>query len=504
MDKRLLWIGVGIVVITTTSVVLWNQLRPDSLHRPQNMAIETQSLGCASLPAPTQAVFAEALLTDLDRNGAPDALLGWGLQGNGGIYSHKSVWTDLKGAFYEVPAEVALPGLNQVDPTLLPLREIVGRAGGQATQLYRENNRWRTEPAIPSARPQISTVEWADRDGDRLYDMAVVFVRGRAQAHLIPDAQGRWRSQPSTKPPAVHLVQVDDIIPVGLAVVTRLWLGDLDGDGKPEQFDIPGRAVCLSNGKKVAFPLPQAVGELIFTANLDGQSPPELVYLNPNDFARNTLEISVYRYERGRFDQIAHQRRAVSLLNAYVRDLNRDGQDELVLGVLVNHGQEVELCLTTLVGNQLIQQSRRVKTPSSWRARQQRTRVAPTPDTLFFKAREPVGWQRCEFRSVALLVGLPAEPAQATDLNQWRLLITEGEPVWAGDYDQDGLSEYVLGDPKTGRGGRIAQYRAGVWRAASLRRRASLIAALAIPDPAAPYLAVFYSDGALESVRIAR
>ncbi|MCS7208413.1 MAG: hypothetical protein NZ874_02475 [Fimbriimonadales bacterium] len=514
MDKRVFWAGLVILcVLVLGSVVHW-LLSMQPRTGVASLPIERVSLGRTTLTLPETplANHAPVPLIDLNADGAPEAL--WLLVPVGAVNS-VALWTDLNGTFSELPIGPLLPypGMSEL-PSII-LKELIGwrHKTRDLVRLTREGDQWRVEPLTPPSRAPATHAEWVDGDADRRLDGIIVFDRQGNPFYLALGNDGRWRWQARPPQPIAHASANSQVrglirrIPVHgriVAVAPREWIDDLDGDGRPERYDLLRQVLLLSRDGSLALPMPLAFGATIAALEMDGQPPRELVYIGAQP-AGNHIDVSVYRYANRKLNLVARHQVVGWAPSCMVGDLGGDGRGEIVLGTIPLQSRHLHLRLFALENGVLHEQQRAVQlprtcSPSSFDI------VQLAPKSVFactVRARRDALRMGRHF-DLTVLVGLPPAPDAVRDVNQWQVAFLNGRVKWSGDCDGDGTPEYVLTDADGSKTSWVAQYKDGMWRAARVKGRAPILSVAAAPYRGTPALLLLYASGEAESVLIKR
>ncbi|MCS7301691.1 MAG: hypothetical protein NZ556_09095 [Fimbriimonadales bacterium] len=345
--------------------------------------------------------------------------------------------------------------------------------------------------------------EWGDADGDGRHDCIVAFSEAGKQFYFQPDAQGRWQQRALASPPASMQPQaVAALLAPGAnaLMLMHIALDDIDGDAAPERFEVRSREIRLSRGQVAKLPLPLVERERLFAAELDGQSPRELVCLQPK--FGGLLELHAYRWASGKLVQIAAWRHNAELIDAHVRDLNRDGRKELILGCLLPSAKSIEIVVLDWQKGNLQKQTHSIRTPRQLQVGWYEKLEVEAQHTLYFSASARTRPLSAYLESTTLFLQVDERPEVALEPSRWRWLLQAGVPFWAGDFDGDGTVEYVLQErAEKDHTIRFVQFRNGAWRAASLKHRAPVLAVVPAPVQGKPSLVLVFADGHHESVR---
>ncbi len=550
--RREWWIVLGVgAFIVGMGAMLWIG-RVSRTPRLPEVGLKRESLG--QFPTQPGAPHVEtAFPVDLDSDGETEAvavfarLSRW--RGN------PSVWSNLKGRFEPLPVPV-FPTPTRYFYPLMPMpdggaplltetpipRELLGwdETSKQIVRIHLQGSRFLTVPASDSQFERFPTVSWMDADGDGTQE-TVLATWHPTQGAFRLNRDGRWDKllqTPLNPEQAVNQllgqVSTTKALPTGqtqIATPTEFFyqlpqpiisLPDGDGDDQPEQLDVLKRLIRFSKGGTTPFPHPFQSGEQIIVAELDGVAPREILYASrSNDPAKVDFQLWVYRLQGGKLQRVAvHQLLKTYYIALTITDLDGDGRDEII-GNHAAPGGKTRWLVWQLVDG--VFQERTAEHPvnlkrlgsAHWLKAGRNTlmgetthelsksvlRLAPaasseTGDTSLLNLSEQLAT-----RSATVLVGLP-EGEHRADPKHWNTLAVDGRILWYGDYDGDGVEEYVLSNLSDG--GIIAQFRGGKWQRTLLKHGAMLVAAFPAKRNGVPQLILVYRDGKVEAVQITR
>ncbi|MFN3690360.1 MAG: hypothetical protein ACK4UU_05475, partial [Fimbriimonadales bacterium] len=418
------------------------------------------------------------------------------------------VWSDLKGQFKPLPVSVlspprtlfyALQPTGELNPPLLPtniMRELLGwdESSKQIVRIQRQGSRFLTAPAAELQFERFPVIHWMDADEDGALE--TLFAEWQpSQLAFRLDREGRWNAlsemptNPSQVANALHK-QVSKVqtLPTGQTQITTpveffyqqprptVLLPDGDGDRIPEQLDVMQRTIRFSKGGTAPFPHPFAAGEQILVAELDGVEPPEILYASrADDPAKFGFQCWVYRLQDGELQSILlHKVVGVHYLALTVKDLDGDGRDEIIGntgasrnktrwwvwrfedGALQVQAAEHPVPLERLDGAHWLIAGRDTLAGESthllseWALRLNPLDNSEQGSTALLDFSTP-----STYATATILVGLP-EGEHRADPKHWSTLAVDGKILWRGDYDGDGVEEYVLSNFSDG--GAIAQF----------------------------------------------
>lgn len=508
VDKRLLWAGVALVGALVGGVVLFWRLTPRPETGFRELTVSSRVLARLPMSGAAVSIFGSfSLPTDLDGDGMPERVLDAGrpfptaTTVRGGRLPYAiSLWIQADGTVDTIPEEVIYPLDSLYDPGLPPLRELIVQKPRSTTylRLTRRNNRWHTELLRSPQNTTIFSVYWVDRDGNGFCD-ALAVIDGRSTYYLVPNAKGQLEWVALSYFPAFNsllLPQFPGSVSPTFAFLHRVWLGDLDGDGNPEQFDTHRRIVLLSRGHAVVLPHPKSTVEQVFAAEMDGQAPRELVCV-----AAEPHKTTVYMYHpTGKKLTLQAAWSGNPLVDVYLRDFDGDGQDELLIGTDNPSKGELRLHHIRLFAGKLQVRQRSIHAQRSSLGGISFDRFRLQTKLPAFSVYVPRQNFLLASQTNALCVA--GIPKGATDIQQWQVVTLRGMLLWAGDYDGDGAEEFVLTAEDARGGCQIAQFRDGVWYLARLKHRAPATTATAAHIQGKPHLVILYADGTVEAVQL--
>lgn len=510
MNRRMLWIGVALLGLMGLSALFYIWLAASG-SAPRPLVLQRKSLD--PIPKPLLRGVRlqhqpQALPVDLNADGETELVFDIGYRREGSNDYPVSLWTDLQGRFRSVAADVFYP--RNLTSGGAPSRELIACSAhkGWLMRLSLSQDQWRT---IPVEAPATTLVHWSDadgglsttvphagwldRDGDGVEETIGYALPNGERRYLTLTRDGRWKAASLSAAPAFSSVSSSDL-PLWAANSADwgwFWCGDVDGDGAPDRFNRLMRLVRLSRGGNARFPEPITDEAHLFSAELDGHRPSELVYAQKMHPA---VQIRVYRYQNGAFQLIAQKRYASAYDVVGVHDLNSDGVQEFIVAI-PRLAFPLGLSCLRLQNQTLHETVYAVSGIRGFLSDAEVQRQAGVKRTLAITVQEMHRWLTPRTETRTALVGFSPRTGQL------RTLVVEQDIlIWAGDYDGDGNEEYVL---TSNRGkSTVAQFRDGAWHVAEIENRAPIAAAAAVRRQGEPVLVLVYRDGALEAVRIRR
>ena len=536
MRQRKWIVGSVIVLLLFGLIWFWTERRASQVGL-EPLPIERKRIGAFKKPANTFGAFFHASIVDYDGNGEPELLTYFQSAGaGGGLMSPKmTCWMSLEnGATTQTPLIALLPSrlttpntfewLPQFRQGELPLlRETIAwdSATRRAVRLRYADGKWQSQPIAELKGEQIQNALGVDLDGDGVVGEYFLQTDTGKLAHLRVDEANHLQFETLKSVTPAPIQQLIDNSPVGGIPIARggapptmvhptaYSLRDLDGDGKPEKLFLGGGAArkpaslrLSTNSKLLQLPV-QGVRLVnqIDTAEVDGDPQAELLILQ-NRLGQITIQ--VYEIVQGALKPkgLPTQLPASPTALWFIRDLDGDGKVEIIIADDSGKPTRMLRWLVLQAHNGQFQEIARY---------QQRLPESASLDRAALETRRGIALDVYRASTLAqifggslnmrtVLVGFPSGKDALNPVNWQFAYLRDTSPLWAGDYDGDGVEELITGH-HWGAAIYLVQFCDGAWRGVKLGE-GGMSAVLPVRLKGAPWLALLSYEGQVEAIRI--